>query len=238
MPTEPLVRVDESVSTKGRVSWSRTVVDGVPYQRGVVRTPWLGRENVLADALVEHLPPLDEGDTVVVSEKVMALLLGRTVHLCEVKPGRLARFLARHVHPRNDSCGLSVPEKMQYVLDSVGVTRVLTATAAAALTRPYGLHGVFYRVAGPLARDLDGARPPYEDRLFPPLPEPLAQQVCRELEEVVDHGVAIVDLNDYGGTIRAASPKAMPHHVLAKVLADNPLRQRMSSTPFAVVRAG
>jgi hypothetical protein len=60
--------------------------------------------------------------------------------------------------------------------------------------------------------------------------------MCSDLEELLGVGVAIVDLNDYGGSIRAASPKAVPPKTLARVLADNPMRQRLTGTPLALVR--
>jgi hypothetical protein len=110
------------------------------------------------------------------------------------------------------------------------------AVAASAATRPLGISGIFYRVAGSVSRDVDGGRPPYEDRLIPPLPCLEAAMMCSDLEALLGVGVAIVDLNDYGGSIRAVSPKAVPAHTLARILADNPLRQRLTGTPLALVR--
>ena len=45
------------------------------------------------------------------SEKVVILLTGRTVDISTMKPGRLARFLARHVRPRTDSEGSRSPKR-------------------------------------------------------------------------------------------------------------------------------
>jgi hypothetical protein len=212
--------------------WTRRDADGRGYLRLAVRTRWLEPGDDLTAALREHLPPLQAGDTVVVSEKVVVLLTGRAVPVTAVRPGRLARVLARCVRPRKGSRGLSVPEKMQYVLQSVGALRLLAATALSAVTRPLGVRGVFYRVAGPVARDLDGGRPPYEHLLFPPLERSDARAICAALGT----GVAIVDLNDFGGSIRAVSASSLPSRTLALALADNPLRQRLTGTPFGVVR--
>ena len=52
----------------------------------------------------------------------------------------------------------------------------------------------------------------------------------------VDIGVSIVDLNDFGGSIRAVSPRSLSAETLAAVLSDNPLGQRLTSTPFVLVR--
>jgi hypothetical protein len=99
------------------------------------------------------------GDTVVVSEKVAVLLTGRGVPIGSVRPGVLARLLAGSVHPRPRSRGLSAPEKMQYVLERSGRARLLVAAAVSALTRPLGVHGLFYRVAGPWPATWTGAAP-------------------------------------------------------------------------------
>jgi hypothetical protein len=176
------------------------------------------------------------GDTIAISEKVAVLLTFRTISSASIRVGPLARLLAKSVRPREGSRGISVPEKMQYVLDQVGWPRICAAAAVSAVTRPLGIRGAFYRIAGTLARDVDGGRPPYEDRLIPPLPCSEAAMMCLDLEKLLGVGVAIVDLNDYGGSIRATSPSAIPAPTLARILADNPLRQRLTGTPLALVR--
>lgn len=216
--------------------WHEYSTGGEVYLRTVVSTPWLQPADDLLDALLRFLPLLSSGDTVVISEKVAVLLSGKAVPMASVRPGPLARRLARSVRPRDGSRGLSVPEKMQYVISTVGRGRLCFAAVVAAFTRPLGRRGDFYRVAGTLARDLDGGRPPYEHLLFPPLEQDFAALLCRTLEDRLGVGVAIVDLNDYGGSIRATSPAALPPAVLMRALADNPLRQRLTGTPFGVVR--
>jgi hypothetical protein len=216
--------------------WTRVSVAGVNYLRLPLRTEWLDETDDLVLALKESLKAARPGDTVAVSEKVVILLTGRTVEISTMRPGRLARFLSAHVHPRTDSKGLAVPEKMEYVVRTVGLRRIIPAVIGSAVTRPFGMHGAFYRVAGPVARDVDGGRPPYEDVLFPPLDARVAQMICADLERALDIGVSIVDLNDYGGSIRAVSPRSLSEETLAAVLSDNPLGQRLTSTPFVLVR--
>jgi hypothetical protein len=216
--------------------WTQVSVAGVKYLRRPLHTPWLDPTDDLVLALKESLKVARPGDTVGVSEKVAILLTGRTVDINTVKPGRLARLLASHVHPRTDSKGLAVPEKMEYVVRTVGLRRIIPAVIGSAVTRPLGMHGTFYRIAGSVARDVDGGRPPYEDVLFPPLDSRVAQKMCADLERALDIGVSIVDLNDYGGSIRAVSPRSLSEETLAAVLSDNPLGQRLTSTPFVLIR--
>jgi hypothetical protein len=125
---------------------------------------------------------------------------------------------------------------MQYVLDQTGRVRVLVAAAVSAVTRPFGWHGAFYRIAGTLARDLDGGRPPYEHLLFPPLSRAMARQMANHLAASLGVAVAIVDLNDYGGSIRATSDRAIPADRLLGLLGDNPLGQRDAGTPAGLLR--
>ena len=216
--------------------WTQVNVAGVKYRRLPLHTRWLDATDDLVLALKESLRLARPGDTVGVSEKVAILLTGRTVDISTVQPGRIARFLAAHVRPRTDSKGLAVPEKMEYVVRTVGMRRIIQAVIGSAVTRPLGMHGTFYRVAGSIARDVDGGRPQYEDVLFPPLDSKVAQKICADLERALDIGASIVDLNDYGGSIRAVSPRSLSEETLAAVLSDNPLGQRLTSSPFVLVR--
>ena len=217
-------------------TWTRMEVGGVHYVRHAVRTRWFTEDDDLRSALHEALPRLEPSDTVVLSEKAAVFLTGRAVPIDELRPSRLARLLAKLVRPRPGSRGLSVPEKMQYVVRTTGGARILAAALAGAATRPLRIRGVFYRVAGPVARDIDGGRPPYEHLVLPPFTVSDAQALCAELETFLGAGVAIVDLNDYGGSIRAVSPRSLPADVLFAALSGNPLGQRAASTPFGIVR--
>jgi hypothetical protein len=218
--------------------WTQVSVAGVEYSRLPLRTRWLDEADDLVLALKEHLELARPGDTIGVSEKVVILLTGQTVDINTVQPGRLARMLAGHVRPRGDHArGLSVPEKMEYVVRTVGRWRIVAAALAGALTRPLGMRGTFYRIAGPIARDVDGGpHTAYEHVLLPPLDTKVAQQICDDLERALDLGVSIVDLNDFGGSIRAVSPRSLPAETLTTVLSDNPLGQHLTSTPFVIVR--
>ena len=218
--------------------WTEVSVAGVRYLRLPLHTEWLDETDDLVLALKESLKVARPGDTVGISETVTILLTGRTVDINTVQPGWLARFLARYVRPRGEHArGLSVPEKMQYVIRTVGLRRIIAATIGSAVTRPLGMHGTFYRIAGPIARDVDGGpHTPYEHVLLPPLDTKVAQGICADLERALDIGVSIVDLNDFGGSIRAVSPRSLSAETLAAVLSDNPLGQHRTSTPFVLVR--
>jgi len=233
---EPMQAVGSRPAVEPAVEWSVRAYAGRNYARTPVKVGWLRPDDDLGEVLRSQAGLLEAGDTIAVSEKVVALLTGHAIPMSAVAPRRLARVLARLVRPREGSRGLSVPEKMEYVLRHAGTARVVVASLASAVTRPLRIRGIFYRVAGDVARDIDGGRPPYEDVLLPPLATGVAQRLCGELEGVVGVGVAIVDLNDFGGSIRATSPRALPSWALADVLRDNPMRQRLTGTPLVIVR--
>jgi F420-0:gamma-glutamyl ligase len=215
---------------------SSVTVGGVRYDRTVVCTPWLtvgvDLAELLRNTVCERLQP---GDVVAITEKVVVVTTGRGIPASTVRPGRLATFAARHIRPIGDSRGLSIPEKMQLVIDMVGPWRVILAGAVAAATRPLGIRGPFFVLAGYIARSMDGMRPPYGDVLLPPLPPRTAQSIAGQLATEIGHPVAIVDINDRGGSVRAVAGSAMSKRRLAAVLADNPLGQRNQGTPIVLV---
>ena len=220
----------------GETFVSSVTVGDERFDRTVVCTPWMTAGVDLAELLremvVERLQP---GDLVAITEKVVVVTTGRGIPASMVQPGRLATFAARHIRPIGDSRGLSIPEKMQLVIDMAGRWRGILAAAVAAAARPLGIHGPFYIVAGYVARSMDGMRPPYGDVLLPPLPPRTARSIAEQLTAEIGHPVAIVDINDRGGSVRAVARTGMPTQLLAAVLADNPMGQRDRATPIVVV---
>lgn len=83
---------------------------------------------------------------------------------------------------------------------------------------------------------MDGLRPPFEDLLLPSLTPRVARALVCDLAGAVGVPVAVVDMNDRGGSIRAVSPGGVPPRRLRRVLADNPLGQRDTRTPIGLVR--
>jgi F420-0:gamma-glutamyl ligase len=216
---------------------SLRIAGGQTWERVVVRTPWIVPGDDLGDVLYRHLGGLlIPDDLVIVSEKAATIALNRGVPLDSVSVGRFAAWLTRWVRPRGDSRGLSVPEKMQYVVGAVGRPRMVLATMAAALTRPVGIHGAFYVVAGHRARCMDGGRPPFAHLLLPPLERKVARDLAASLAARLGHPVAIVDINDRGGSVRAVAGGTIGSRLLRSILQDNPLGQRDARTPIGLVR--
>jgi hypothetical protein len=133
--------------------------------------------------------------------------------------------------------GLGTPQTMQLAIDEVGAPRILLAAALSAVTKPFGVHGLFYRVAGRQAAAIDGPTsytiPPYNQSatLGPKDPDGAA----RTLAAAIGGPVAVIDANDAGCAVLGASPGVDRRFVQA-LFADNPLGQAREQTPICLVR--
>jgi len=154
-----------------------------------------------------------------------------------IRPGRLARLLVRYVTRPGYGIGLGTPQTMQLAIDEVGAPRILLAAALSAVTKPFGVHGVFYRVAGRQAAAIDGPTsytiPPYNQAatLGPRDPDGAARTIAAALGVPV----AIIDANDAGCAVLGASP-GVDRRFVQRLFADNPLGQAREQTPICVVR--
>ncbi|MDQ6771915.1 MAG: asparagine synthase (glutamine-hydrolyzing) [Candidatus Dormibacteraeota bacterium] len=218
------------------------------YARVPVRTRLILAGGDLLGALSEGLGRLGPdgrpmpGDVVAVGEKAVAAAQGRSYPIAEIRPGRLARALARFTTRSRVGIGLGLPATMELAVREVGPARIVAAAALAGMTRPLGLKGLFYRVAGRSVAAIDGPTaytlPPFNEQasMGPDDPGRVAAELSRELSREAGGpvGVAIVDSNDLGVTVLAASG-AEPA-LVRDLFADNPLGQRREQTPAALIR--
>lgn len=232
----PLFALDQPLEA-GATATAAIDVDGTPFDRVVVCTRWLGPDDDLGEVVAAATSSLlRPGDVIAVSEKLVLVTSGRAVPASSIRVTPLARWVAARVRPIGDSRGLSIPGKMQLVIDLSGRACIVLAVAAAAVTRPLGLRGAFYVVAGPNARAMDGLRKPYHDVLLPPLARADARALADELSARIGHPVAVVDINDRGGSVRAVADGPLTARQVAAALRDNPMGQRAQATPIVVIR--
>ena len=226
-------------------STTRRVFARAPLTSGLIGTG----DDVLA-ALRVALEPLERagqglrgGDVIAVSEKVVAISQGRSLPVADIHASRLATTLSRFVSRTPIGIGLGIPATMQLALDEVGAPRIMAAAAAAAVTRPFGRRGVFYRVAGPAVAAIDGptphTMPPYNThaKRAPENPDGVAAALARELSAAAGGPVevAVIDSNDLGVELLGRTPGVDPD-TLVSLLRDNPLGQEGQSTPFLLLR--
>ncbi|HCC34380.1 MAG TPA: F420-0--gamma-glutamyl ligase, partial [Ruminococcaceae bacterium] len=108
---------------------------------------------IMETYLTEHLR---QDDRIFISEKIVAISQGRAFPMNEIKPSRMAKFLTRFVYKSPYGIGLSIPETMELAIREVGRLKILFAAFCSAVTKPFGLRGVFYKICGPKARAVDG----------------------------------------------------------------------------------
>lgn len=216
----------------------RASLAGTVYARQPVRTHLVTATDDAAEVVARYCGPLDDDVRLVaVSERMVAITQGRSYPIAEIRPGRLARLLQRFVTRPGYGIGLGSAETMQLALDEVGAPRILLAAAASAVTRPFGIHGVFYRIAGPQAKAIDGPTsytiPPYNQAatLGPRDPDGAA----RAIAAAIGAPVAIIDANDAGCAVLGASP-GVDRRFVERLFADNPLGQAREQTPICIVR--
>jgi hypothetical protein len=213
-------------------------IDGVVYARHPVRTHLVTAADDAAEVMRRYATPLGEDVAVVaVSERMVAITQGRSHRMVDIRPGRLARLLVRYVTRPGYGIGLGTAETMQLAIDEVGAPRILLAAAVSGLTKPFGIHGLFYRIAGPQAAAIDGPTsytiPPYNESatLGPRDPDGAA----RLLAAALDKPVAVIDANDAGVNVLGASP-GVDRQLVRRLFADNPLGQAREQTPIAIVK--
>ncbi|HJT37974.1 MAG TPA: asparagine synthase (glutamine-hydrolyzing) [Actinomycetota bacterium] len=215
------------------------------YARVPVRTPVISAgddlQTIVEKALVGH--DVRDGDTIAISEKAVAVSQGRSFPIAEVRPTTLAKLLARFVGKTPVGIGLGMPQTMQLAIEEVGAARILFAALVAAVTRPFGIRGIFYRIAGPQAAAIDGPTPgtlpPYNThaKKAPADPDGVARALSKALGAAAAGavGVAIVDANDIGVNVLGASA-GVDRSLVVELFRDNPLGQGHQQTPIALIR--
>lgn len=214
-------------------------VDGVAYARYPITTHVVTDKDNIVDIAQRYAKPhLNGGDMLFVSERIVAITQGRAFPISEIHPSWLANLLVRFVHKSPYGIGLGSPWTMELALREAGALRILFAAFASAITKPFGMRGVFYKVVGNNINAIDGpcdyTLPPYNNyaKLGPKNPD----KVARELSDALGNNVVIIDANDLGVAILGRSDFDISEEFAKKVFSDNPLGQSSEQTPMAVVR--
>ena len=220
---------------------SEIIVEDKKYTRYAIKTHYIqvGKDNYV-DIITRYVLPLyKSGDIISISEKIISICQGRVVYKKDVKVSKLAIFLAKFVHitPAGDHIG--IPHKMQVAIDLAGTFRVIIAAFVSAITRLFGIRGLFYSIAGSNIASIDGFETDgfldYLDMAI--LPPANSDMVCNEIKEKTGVDCMIVDANDLGVEILGTSNK-MPYtkKELKNIIRDNPAGQEDQSTPIILIR--
>lgn len=217
------------------------VVENKKYIRHAIKTHYVevGKDDYI-DIVNRYASPLYKpGDILSISEKIIALCQNRVIYKKDIKISRLARFLSKFVHQTPAGEAVGNPYKMQLAINDAGVIRILFAAFIAAITRPFGIKGLFYKIAGNNVANIDGfCDDAFDDYIEMGILSPEDPDgVCNEILEKTGVKCMIVDANDYGVEILGVCDEiACTEEELKGVLKDNPAGQENEATPLILVR--
>ncbi|MBI2023941.1 coenzyme F420-0:L-glutamate ligase [Candidatus Giovannonibacteria bacterium] len=214
-------------------------IDGAVYDRYPVKTHVVTSEDKIFDVIKKYAGPLiKSGDFIFISERIVAISQGRAYPIKDINPSFWARLFSRLVHKSPYGIGLASPWTMELAIREAGLLRIFLGAFFAAITKPFGIKGVFYKIVGKNINAIDGpcdyTLPPYNKyaKLGPANPD----KVARELKENLGNEVVIIDANDLGVAVLGKSSKEIPDEFCKKVFKDNPLGQTTEQTPLCIVR--
>lgn len=214
-------------------------VDGLNYARLPIKTHTIGERDDILKIVEKYVAPHKKQDDIIfLSERIVAIMQGRAFPIKEIKPSWLANFLVKFVHKSPYGIGLGSPWTMELAIREAGVLRILFAAFLSGITKPFGIRGLFYIVAGKSVAAIDGpchyTLPPYNEyaKLGPKNPD----QVARQLKEKFKCDFVIIDANDLGVSVLGKSRNDITDDFCKKVFRDNPLGQSTQQTPIAIVR--
>jgi len=209
------------------------------WARLPVKTHVITKDDDIVDVVKKYAAEhISENDYLFISERIVAISQGRAFPISEIKPSTLAKILVNFVHKSPYGIGLRSPWTMELAIREAGAARILLSALAAAVTKPFGMRGVFYKVVGKNINAIDGpcdyTLPPYNKyaKLGPANPD----KVARELSGLINSKVVIIDANDLGVEILGRSHGDIDAEFCRSIFRDNPLGQSKEQTPLCVVR--
>lgn len=222
------------------------------YKRHVIKTDVFSKGDDYVRKIADHVLSSKLFSTkskwfVVVSEKIVAISQGRSFFIWDIKTGLWAKLLSKYVTRTPYGIGLGSPWTMQLAIREVGLPKILGASIASAVTKPLGMKGIFYRIAGEAARSIDG---PTEYSLYPSnvsakLGPKNPQKVALDLADYLKDnlptqaekqflGVVVIDANDLGRNVLGNSTN-LTNDEVAEIFRDNPMGQGSEQTPISIV---
>ena len=212
---------------------------GVEFLRVPVKTHILSPEDDMLEIAQRYaLPLMQKGDMLTISESPMAITQGRAIPVSEIRVSPLARLLSRFVAKVPYGIGLGAPTSMQCAIEETGVCRIIFAAFVGGLGKLIGRKGDFYRIAGMQAALVDAATtspvPPYTETVIKGPKDPGFE--AQRIAEGIGHPVAIMDINDIGGSWMIGGGGGINKAFIEAAMKDNPQGQGDELTPLCIVR--
>ena len=228
----------------GVVYYDRGVLtgrDGRRYQRYAIQTHFVQRRESQAELVRRYVLPLyRQGDVLAFGAKVMAMCTDSVKTKDDVHPGLFARTAARFAGINSTGVGMHEPYKLQLVVDMCGLPRVLLASFVSAVTRPFGVKGLFYKICGHGVAGIDGfyfrsSFDVYKEMALINPEHP--QELCDALTAETGVPTVLMDANDIDqNQLGKAHDFPLTDDQIQDALRDNPFGQGDELTPLILIR--
>lgn len=209
------------------------------WERFPIKTHIITQDDDILNVVKKYAQDnIKDKDTLLISERIVAISQGRAWPIKDIVPSFFAKLLSKFVHKSPYGIGLGSPYTMELAIKEAGLARILFGTFFALITKPFGIKGVFYRVVGKNINAIDGpcdyTLPPYNKyaKLGPKDPEKVALKISKELS----CDVVIIDANDLGVAILGKSNSGVQDKFYKDAFKDNPLGQSSEQTPLCILR--
>lgn len=215
--------------------------DGQKYDRFAIKTHFVEVGESQTDLVEKYVRPLyRDGDVLSFGAKVMAMCTKNVYTRDQVKPGFFANLMWRFAGSNSTGIGMHEPYKLQLVINACGLPRVLLAAFLSAVTRPFGIKGVFYKVCGKGVAGIDGFYQRSDFKVYHDLAlinNDNADELCTDLYEKTGIPVVLMDANDFDQNILGKSEGfPLSDQQIQEALHDNPSGQGDELTPLILVR--
>lgn len=218
------------------------VVGGQEYQRYAIQTHFVERGESYVELVQKYVVPLYQpGDILSLSEKIIAMCQNNVVEKKDVRVGFWARFLSKFASSNNHGIAMDEPYKLQLAINLAGLPRILLACFCSAVTKLFGVRGVFYKVAGHGIDGIDGfymgsSFETYHDLALLNPTDPV--KVCNDIKEACGVDCLLVDANDLSVVIfgKSDSLAQVPDEDLIGMIKDNPAGQSDELTPLILIK--
>lgn len=235
---------DQRREQNGVVYFDRGTItgrDGRRYDRYAIQTHFVQVGESQTELVEKYVRPLyQEGDMLSFGAKVMCMCVKSVKTRDEVKPGWWANHLWRFAGINHTGVGMHEPYKLQLVIDMCGLPRVLLAAGLSAVTKLFGVHGVFYRVCGKGVGGIDGFYTRSSFDLYHEMalinPDNPAE-LCNRLAMETGIPVVLMDANDLQrDQLGKSDGFPLTDEQIQDAMADNPSGQGDELTPLILIR--
>ena len=216
-------------------------VENETYLRHAIKTRFINSNDNYIDIMKEYVSGIyEEGDIISISEKIISICQNRIIRREDIKIGFWAKILSKFAsHPVDIGVGVGETIKMQYAINTVGLIKVLWASFASAVTKLFGIKGIFYKIVGLEVSGLDG----FYDHIWEEYRDIGIQipdnptKVCNDIKDKLGISSMIVDANDFGQVILGKSKDIkIEDNKLIQMIKDNPAGQAREKTPLILIR--